>query len=198
MKRNVAAGFIIGVLVLTGCGVDTSPIEPLRGSEEAVGQVAGEDLLVAHGLDGLSGEAIVDALDSDPRPRPLPVAASVYSHEVVVMDGGNEVAVPVEGDRFYVSFAPYQSFTHPCTYHALGGCQGEMVEETFDVTITADDGEVLFDEQATSWVNGFVGVWLPRDVNAILEVTHADGASGSVPISTFEGDPTCITTLELT
>lgn len=114
------------------------------------------------------------------------------------MDEAQEVALPIDGDEFYVSFAPYQTFTHPCTYHALGGCQGEMVEEDFDVTITSDDGEVLFDQQVTSWANGFIGVWLPRDVNATLEVSYADGTAGAVPISTFDGDPTCVTTIELT
>lgn len=198
MKRIAVAGFLASVLVLTGCGADPVTGEGLETTEGAITQEAGGDLLAAHGLEGLTGQEIVDELDSDPRPRPLPVAASVYGDEVVVMDEAQEVALPIDGDEFYVSFAPYQTFTHPCTYHALGGCQGEMVEEDFDVTITSDDGEVLFDQQVTSWANGFIGVWLPRDVNATLEVSYADGTAGAVPISTFDGDPTCVTTIELT
>ncbi len=192
------AGFLVAVLWLTACGPDQGAGETAETPDQGATQVLGDGLLAAHGLEGLSGEEIVDELDSDPRPRPLPVAASVFADEVVVMDQENEVSVPIDGDLFYVSFAPFQTFTHPCTYHALGGCQGEMVEEAFDVRITTTDGDVLFDEQATSWVNGFVGVWLPRDVHATLDVSHADGTSGSVPISTFDGDPTCITTIELT
>lgn len=188
------AVILAGVLVLGACSAP--PDQAAETTGQAAVQSAGE-LLSAHGLEGLSGEEIVDVLDSDPRARPLPVAASVYADDVVVMGEDVEAVIPLDGGEFYVSFAPYQTFTHPCTYHALGGCQGEMVEESFDVKITTDDGEVLVDEQLTSWVNGFVGVWLPRDVNATLEVWHADGTSGSVPISTFADDPTCITTIEL-
>lgn len=192
MRQWVTAMLAMAVLVLVGCG--TAPDEePAAPPEDATTEV-----LARYGLDGMSGEEIVDALDADPRERPLPVAASVFTDEVVVREGETEVGVPFEGDQFYVSFAPYQTFTHPCTYHALGGCQGEMVGESFHVTITSEDGEVLVDEEMTSWTNGFVGVWLPRDINATLAVTHADGTSGQVPISSFDGDPTCITTIELT
>lgn len=197
MKRVTIAGFLIAAMALAGCGADQPVAENTPDGPTTV--AAGDsDLLADHDLDGLTGAEIVEALDQDSRERPLPVQASVFYDHVIVMDEDNDVTVPIEGDEFYVSFAPYQNVTHPCTYHALGGCQGEMVGETFHVTITSEDGEVLVDEEATSYTNGFIGYWLPRDINATLAVSYEDGTSAEDQISTFDGDATCVTTLELT
>jgi len=44
--------------------------------------------------------------------------------------------------------------------------------------------------------NGFVGVWLPRNMNASIEVLY-NGLSAQTSISTFSGSNTCLTTLQL-
>ena len=80
------------------------------------------------------------------------------------------LAAALPEDQFYVSIAPYVDQTHECYYHNLASCQGELVGEDLDVTITSDDGEVLVDETVTTYDNGFVGFWLPRDIEGTIEV----------------------------
>lgn len=158
---------------------------------------AGADpLLERHGLAGLSGKAIVERLDASPEERPLALSASVRESEVVLGDGTEEVAVALPADEFYVSVAPYVDGTHECYFHSLATCTGELAERDLEVTITDASGRLLVDEQTTTYANGFVGFWLPRDVNGTIEVS-TDGYEGQVAFSTGEGDPTCITTLRL-
>ncbi|MGO2741732.1 MAG: CueP family metal-binding protein [Cellulosimicrobium funkei] len=55
---------------------------------------------------------------------------------------------------------------------------------------------MLVEEDTTLGANGFVGYWLPRDVDAELRVEH-DGRVGTTTVSTRHDDPTCLTTLQL-
>ncbi|WP_262851776.1 CueP family metal-binding protein [Mumia quercus] len=57
-------------------------------------------------------------------------------------------------------------------------------------------GTTLVDETLTTHDNGFVGLWLPRDVDATLSV-EVDGRTTSAPLSTTSADLTCVTTLRL-
>ncbi|SEN93613.1 hypothetical protein SAMN05192533_12830 [Mesobacillus persicus] len=72
-----------------------------------------------------------------------------------------------------------------------------MVEEEFDVLIEDEEGNVIVDETLTSLANGFIDLWLPRDKNYQVTITQ-DGKSAELEMSTFEGDDTCITTMQLT
>ncbi|MCA1782124.1 MAG: CueP family metal-binding protein, partial [Intrasporangiaceae bacterium] len=119
-----------------------------------------------------------------------------YDHVLFTTEDG-EKQIPLAEDDFYLSLAPYVDQTHECYYHNLAGCQGELVGEDLDVTITAADGEVLVDETVTTYDNGFVGFWLPRDIEGTIEVSF-DGRSVTAPIATGPEDPTCVTTLQLT
>ncbi|RSK26447.1 hypothetical protein EJF36_06005 [Bacillus sp. HMF5848] len=78
----------------------------------------------------------------------------------------------------------------------MTGCQGELVNEEFKVFIEDVDGNVLLDEMVKSHDNGFIDLWLPRDKN--YEVTiEVNGKVAKAQLSTFENDPTCITTMQL-
>lgn len=180
LKKRLAvlASTVATVLVLAACG----------GSQP--------DLLETHGLDGLTGQQIVERLEASGDARPLAFGASVREREVLLADADTEVAVPLPDDLHYVSVAPFVTSTHECYYHNLATCQGELVEQPVHVTITDESGAVLVDEETTTHVNGFVGFWLPRDMSGTFEVS-IDGHSGSVPFSTADGDPTCLTTLRL-
>ncbi|GIG41221.1 CueP family metal-binding protein [Cellulomonas phragmiteti] len=182
------AALVAALALLVGCATtapDDAPAPP------------DGDVLAALGLDGLTGTEIVERLDASTDPRPLDLMASVRQDEVLVGDGTTEVAVPLDGDVFYVSIAPYVDSTHECFFHSLATCQGELVEEPVDVLITDADGEVLVDKSTTTYTNGFVGFWLPADIDGTIEVTH-EGRTGSVPFSTTDGSPTCVTTLRMT
>ena len=128
--------------------------------------------------------------------RPTDLMASVRADQLVLADVEQEVMVPLAEDRFYLSVAPYVDQTHECYYHNLASCQGELVGEDIEVTITAADGEVLVDETATTYENGFVGFWLPRDIEGTISVAW-DGLTTTAPIATGPDDPTCVTTLQL-
>ena len=125
------------------------------------------------------------------------VTASITSHELIVNDNGKETTFDLPSDEFFVSIAPFVETTHPCAIHSLTGCQGELVEKDFDVHIQDGDGNVVVDETITSLENGFIDLWLPRDKNLQVKITHDDKTVES-NISTFEGDNTCITTMQLT
>jgi hypothetical protein len=78
----------------------------------------------------------------------------------------------------------------------LTGCQGELANEEFDITIEDNDGNVVLDKTMTSQENGFIDFWLPRDKTYQIKITH-DGKNAESEISTFENDATCITDIQL-
>jgi hypothetical protein len=79
----------------------------------------------------------------------------------------------------------------------LTGCQGELVEEEFDVYIEDTEGNLILDETLKSQSNGFIDLWLPRDKTYRITIVH-DEKTVESEFSTFENDDTCITTMQLT
>ncbi|MET3506418.1 CueP family metal-binding protein [Halalkalibacter oceani] len=125
------------------------------------------------------------------------VSASITSGELIVTDNKNkETTYDLPADEFFVSIAPFINTTHPCTNHSLTSCQGELVEKDFDVYIEDEDGHVIVDETMTSLANGFIDLWLPRDKTYQVKMEY-EGKTTESEISTFEGDNTCITTMQL-
>lgn len=124
------------------------------------------------------------------------VTASITSHELNVTDNGNETSLELPEEEFFVSIAPFVEETHPCAVHSLTGCQGELVEKEFNVHIQDEEGNVVVDETMTSLANGFVDLWLPRDKTFQVKIEY-DGKTAESEISSFEGDNTCITTMQL-
>lgn len=125
------------------------------------------------------------------------VTASITSHELIVTDNGKETSFDLPEDEFFVSIAPFVSSTHECGIHSLTGCQGELVEKDFDVHIQDAEGNVVMDETITSFENGFIDLWLPRDRTYQVKIDY-DGKTVESEISTFKGDNTCVTTMQLT
>lgn len=123
-------------------------------------------------------------------------AASIDDQNVIVEDAGEKTVYPLPEDEFFISIAPYVTFTHPCEIHSLTGCQGEMAEKEMNILVTDETGEVHVDEVMTTPSNGFIDLWLPRDQTYTVEV-EAAGKTGEVQFSTFAGDPTCLTDLLL-
>ncbi|WP_347353798.1 copper-binding periplasmic metallochaperone CueP [Intrasporangium sp.] len=188
MTKLVVAVLAAVVLALAGCSNTATPDAPAPAADSVVHQL---------GFDGRSAEQIVQAVDSSPEARPLGFGASVRDTQLVLTAGERESSLPLPADRFYLSIAPYRTQTHECFFHSLATCQGELAGADVTVTIVDARGKVLVDEQTTTYANGFVGFWLPRDVTGTVTVTH-DGRKGSVPFATTAGSPTCLTTLRLT
>ncbi|WP_068676957.1 CueP family metal-binding protein [Oceanobacillus sp. Castelsardo] len=125
------------------------------------------------------------------------VSASITSDELIVMDSDEkETSYSLPKDEFFVSIAPFVKTTHPCAVHSLTGCQGELVNKEFNVSIEDKDGKVIVDETLTTLDNGFIDIWLPRDNTFHVKIEH-EGKVSESEISTFEGDNTCITTMQL-
>lgn len=155
-------------------------------------------MLAENDLTGLDAKQVIDRLDAMPlAERPKNLFASIRSDTLLVSDGGDrEVTLPMPIDEFYVSMAPYVTQTHDCYFHSLTTCVGELQDKEVHVTITDADGTVLVDDKYRTFDNGFVGFWLPRDIDATVTLDF-DGKSVTAPLSTTGEDPTCVTTLQL-
>ena len=55
---------------------------------------------------------------------------------------------------------------------------------------------MIIDETLKSQPNGFIDLWLPRDKSYRAKIKH-EGKISELEFSTFEGDNTCITTMQL-
>jgi hypothetical protein len=207
MLRRIAVAAAGVVLVLAGCSAGAEPGQ--GGTAEAgAGETAAASAtgapssgvagkLAAYDLDGLEADQIVDELDRLPlAERPDDLMASVRVDQLVLSDGEDELAMELPTDRFYVSVAPFVDQTHECFYHSLTTCTGELGGEDVQVTIVDEAGEVLVDEQTTTYDNGFVGFWLPREVAGTIRVSY-DGLEGEAEFSTTDDGATCVTTLQL-
>ncbi len=193
MKKTFTTAVVtaaLAALTLGGCANDTTG--PSAAPEP-------QPLLAEHGLDGMDTTAVIDRLDRlSPDERPDDLMASVRPDELIVSDGQQEVVLDVPEDRFYLSVAPYVDQTHECFYHSLTTCKGELASEEVDVQVVDQtNDEVLVEQTLTTFDNGFVGLWLPRDIEGTLRVSF-DGKVGETEIATDDEAPTCLTTLQLT
>ena len=204
MKRLLTA-LAVTTMVLVGCGLqddattDASAAAP-NATEQAGSQPPPEavSLLGKHGLDGKNTVEIIDQLDRlGGADRPTDLMASVRPGALVLSSGGDEVSLAIPEDRFYLSVAPYVDRTHDCFHHSLTTCTGELAMTDVRVQIVDETNDrVLVDETRTTFPNGFIGFWLPRDIEGTLRV-NSDGKSGEVNFATDEDAPTCLTTLQL-
>lgn len=148
--------------------------------------------LEKYSFSGLDIKTIVHQLDSTTQ-EPSELASSIDGEKLTLKDGKSTVALDLPEDSFYLSFAPYENSTHPCGFHSLSSCRGELVNVEVHVKITEDNGVVILEDDLQTMDNGFIGVWLPRDINANIQVTY-NGKLASAPISTFADSETCLTT----
>ncbi len=198
------------LLALSGCAADSGPAnsdpaDSPRPSETS-GGAAGEttapgeltQVMSQYDLDKMGAVDLIDHLDRlGGADRPTELMASVRPGELVLSAGEEEQTLDVPGDRFYLSLAPYVDETHECFHHSLTTCQGELIAQ--DVQVQVEDRTnktVLVDDTLTTFDNGFVGIWLPRNIEGTIRVTR-DGKSGEVDFTTDDDAPTCLTTLRM-
>nr|WP_180953294.1 CueP family metal-binding protein [Brevibacterium ihuae] len=191
MKRVAIAAATLS-LVLAGCApaADSEP-SPSTGSQA--------EFLNTYDLDDMDAVEIIDHLDQlETAERPADLIASVYPDELVLTDNRQEVVLDLPQNLSYLSIAPYVEQTHDCFYHSLTTCQGELSNATVDVEITdSTTGDVVVDEQVATFDNGFVGFWVPSDINGTIEISY-DGRTGASDFTTTDEGATCITDLQLT
>ena len=191
-RAHLAVGALMSVaLLLNGCAADTE--QAANNAETSV-----QTLIEAHDLAGMEAVEMIDHLDRVPmEERPTDLLASVMPEQLVLASATEEVALELPEDAFYLSIAPFVNQTHECHYHSLTTCVGELSNDDVDLTVTHASGEVLVNEQRTTFDNGFVGVWVPADSSGTIEVTY-DGMTGTTDFSTSRESATCITDLQLT
>ncbi|VXC07144.1 CueP family metal-binding protein [Citricoccus sp. K5] len=183
---------------LLDAGPEAAGPEGTPGSSSPA--VGDRDLLADHDLAGLDARTIIERLDTQiVAERPAGLVASVQSEQLVVADDrGRQAAVPMPADEVYVSAAPYESQTHECHFHSLTTCLGELRNQDVRVTVLNQaTGEVIIEGRLQTYDNGFVGLWLPRGIDAELTVEH-DGKTATSLVSTRNADDaTCLTDLRL-
>lgn len=201
IRTALVAAFTVAVL--PGCAGSTTgeraPASAPSASASETPLIAGQELLAKHSLGGKTAVEIIDQLDRMAvSSRPTDLMASVRPGQLLVSDADAEVSLPMPEDRFYLSVAPYVDTTHECFNHSLTTCEGEMGGEDVQVNLVEDGtGSELVGETKTVFDNGFVGLWLPKDITGTLRITH-DGRTAETRISTSDDDPTCLTTMRLT
>lgn len=194
----------LAALVLTGCsGAGEPSAEATQPATEpqptASSDSRTEALLSAHELEDKDARQLIEELDATPvAERSTEFMASIKPDVLVISDdSGAQADLPLPADEFYVSIAPFVDQTHDCFFHSLTTCRGELAHEEVDVEIVDDSGTVLVDETLTTFDNGFVGLWLPRDISGTITL-EVNGRTVTDSISTGADDPTCVTTLQLT
>lgn len=188
--RSAVLTLLAGALLLTGC---TTAAEP-----ETEAPAAALEQVAALGLATDDAQAIVEGLDRlpvDKRPSADALIASVRPTELVLQPG--DVTLPLADAGFYLSIAPYVNQTHPCDFHSLTTCLGELQNTPIELTVTdTKTDEVVVNEITATADNGFVGVWLPRDGEFDVRVVGEQGVAEQ-RVTTGDTDPTCLTTMQL-
>lgn len=192
--RSALLPLLAAALVLTGCASAQTPEAPAADAPSAA-----LELIAELGIDASDGKAIVEGLDTLPvekRPHPDDLLASVQPNELVLQPGN--VSLPLSEAGFYLSIAPYVEQTHPCAFHSLTTCLGELQNTPIELTVSdAKTGDVVVSEITATADNGFVGIWLPRDGEFDVRVVGEHGTAEQ-RVTTGAEDPTCLTTMQLT
>jgi hypothetical protein len=189
---------VAAVLALSACTAAAQTATDVDGVSEP--SSPGDHMLNEYGLAGMDAREIIDLLDSTPTAeRPDDLMVSIRPHELILSDEAQrETTLPLPDDLFYISIAPYEEQTHDCYFHSLTTCTGEIQNADVHMLVTdADSGQILIDETRTTFDNGFVGVWLPRDIDVVVAIEY-NGGSATTDLSTrSDEDATCVTTMRL-
>jgi len=156
---------------------------------------AGDELLKRYGISELTLREKIAYLENSVDDREK-VTAGVTGTSLIVTLEGKEFQFRLPTDEFYLSVAPYIDQTHPCGIHSLVTCKGELTDTAFDVTVVDENDTVILSGTYTSYANGFIGVWLPKNKTLRITVTY-QGLSATSLVTTNLTSNTCLTTLRL-
>lgn len=118
--------------------------------------------------------------------------ATVSRDYVTINDGEKSAKVKIPENKFFLAFAPYINQSEPCTEYNLETSIGELANQTFQVIITKSNGEVLVDQEMVSNENGFITLWLDKELEANLLIKYND-LTAKAFVTTFKDSNTCIT-----
>ncbi len=107
-----------------------------------------------------------------------------------------KVEISLPGDSMMIAVAPYVDKIHRCSTHYISGCQGELVDVPVKVLALQENGTILINKTITTMSNGFIELWLPRDINITITMESMNRKVEG-KLSTFTDSNTCITTMQL-
>jgi hypothetical protein len=166
---------------------------PLRGQDDSVPPDAPPDAPSPRALESIDARQAM-ALANAWGAR---VQSSVTTEGVsFTFPDGFRRLVPMPDDQVVLAVAPYQNKTHPCETHTMSSCQGELSGVPVEVLAQRSDGSVLIHETVNTPANGFIELWLPRDLEVHLTLM-ARGLAAEEVARTYRGSNTCLTTLKL-
>ncbi len=185
MRKNIKSWIIVSIIALVVVGSGITVYQSIAANQK-------QEQLVRWGLEGMTIVEMVETLERNTYSL-NDMNARIDGTHLTIVDRSGEQKYKLPDNQFYLSFAPYISQTHPCGIHNLVTCRGELVNQSFNVIVTTQDGSIIFDEEVTSFENGFVGIWLPKGIEATIQVEF-NGLVATSLISTFDNSDTCLTT----
>jgi len=191
-KKAVTALTIISlVLALGACSAKRAADAPQANEMNAAN--AGPSATALAGLDARQALALANKWKTAEPSVTSFVDTQKISFEFA---DGSKASVPLPGAKMVVAIAPYINSTHPCETHYMSGCQGELVNVPVKVYGKTADGLVVVNDTITTMDNGFLELWLTRDLEIELTVEYG-GKQATQMISTDKKSNTCITTMHL-
>ncbi len=192
-----ALATLIGVMAFVGATVFAEdapprPPEPPEppAAEAAPASPAEPSPRALEGVDFRQAMALANAWGAK-------VQSSVTTSGVTfVFPDGFRRLVAAPPDQVLIAVAPYRHKTHPCGTHTMSTCLGELFGVPVEVLAQRGDGTVLIRETLTTLANGFIELWLPRELDVHLTL-RAQGLAAEGQIRTHRDADTCITTLKL-
>lgn len=145
------------------------------------------------GLDALEAMALANKLGEGKNSFTSFVTPESINIEI---PGGETFSVPLPEDVMVVAIAPYVETTHECATHYMSGCKGELFNKVVNVVAKRKDSKVIIAEDMMTMSNGFIELWLPRDLEIDLTIVYKEKESRGT-ITTYSDSNTCITTFQL-
>ncbi len=183
LKKTITFVAVVGAIVISSFILVPKLFAPNEARAE---------MLKKYGLADLSVKDMVNKLDSITNEKDG-LNASITGTTLILYDNDKQYDFKLPTNEFYLSFAPYINEVHPCQTHNLVSCRGELFNKEFNVSIVKKDGTVITDQKVKSMNSGFIGIWLPRDIEATLTISY-NGLSVTKTITTYAKSDTCLTT----
>lgn len=155
-----------------------------------------DGILEILGYENLGTREIIAKLEDNLNEPSVLLNAYVGYEGLYLTSKSGDLLLKDEEDMFYLSIAPYEYTTHGWLGHNLVSCLGEMKNESFEVLVVDDEGNTVFSGTESTYNNGFLGIWLPKDIQGEITINYGE-KSATKSIDTFEGAPTCETTMQL-
>lgn len=147
-------------------------------------------------LDGLTAIEALEFANKWKTSNPNITSYITADSLIIQFQDKNKIEIPLPQDSMMIAIAPYVENTHTCATHFISGCQGELTDVPVKVLAVKDDGTVLIDSTMITMSNGFIELWLPRDINFTLTIESMNRRAKEI-LTTFSDSNTCITTMQL-